>query len=97
MPSRIVRVPYQYTRHRAVHSHGHETSHPEADAGRLDVSNRCVAGDRNGQHDEHREASQLDAVGNQGDEDCLESRSADQNLRYATICMYVPVVGVATA
>lgn len=77
MSSRVVRVPDQHARHGAVHAHGHEASHSEADAGRLDVSNSCVAGDGDGQHDEHGNATELDAVGDEGDEDCLEARLAD--------------------
>lgn len=66
MSRRVVRVPHQHTRHGAVHAHGHEARHAEADAGRLDMGDCGVAGDGDGEHDEHGKATELDAIRDEG-------------------------------
>lgn len=67
MSRRVVRVPHQHARHGAVHAHGHEARHAEADTGRLDMGDCGVAGDGDGEHNKHGEAAELDAVRDEGD------------------------------
>jgi hypothetical protein len=60
---RVVRVPDQHAGHAAVHADSHEARHGEPHVGRGDVCDDGVAGDGDGEGEEHDDAAEFEAVG----------------------------------
>lgn len=69
MARRVIRVPDEDGRDAAVQPRGHEHRHAVLDSGAVDVCDGGVAGDGDGQGEEDEDAAEVQAVGEDGDED----------------------------
>lgn len=71
MSRRIIRIPNQHTRNTSIHARSHQKRHPILHLWMLDadISYHGVADDGGEQGDEHDDAAEFEAVGDEGDED----------------------------